>query len=863
MSANEQSPPIPLIPRWVRTGFWAVADQGLFSISNFLVAILLARWLPSSEQYGAFTIAFAIFLSLGVLHNAFITQPLMVFGPDHFRSRLREYLGSLLYAHLAVTLGGAVVLAIVAGLCWFFQPILLVPLMGIAVFSPLILFLWLMRRTCYLQGLPHRAAEGGAIYLALTCAALAVLRHYRLDSLLNVIAVMGIASLLSGLWLALREGLRFPASGLANPIVREMAADHWRFGRWAAAAGMVSYLLQQASYMIVGAVSPGGLADAGTLRAIYNLVQPLLLANVALCVLLVPTLVRKRGTASYATTVRLAVLGLVAGSVLYWAILCTFHAPVMSAIYQGKYADDRALMWLLGFHPVLTAIFGVYNAVLESSQRPDRVFYGGLVSAIASIVLGIAFTMLWGLHGIAASLTLCFALNALISYLLAKPQVLENTARPVRGERWLAELLATPTPAPERAVRPLFIAFAAEPGKGSEPAVGWHTITAAAALYPVWAIVHPMHRNAIEGWLARNDASNIHVSYYTLPRWLDWMLCSFTGLNIYYYFWQICVVPSARRLHHEHQFDVAHHVTYARYWMPSAAARLGIPYIIGPVGGGEGAPPEFYRSLGFYGWFVEQCRRAARWMLEFDPQVESTLSNAGVCFATSHESARRMRKLGASNVIVRSSIGPLTSDAGSPETEPDRPFRMIAIGRLLHWKGFHLAIEAFARSGLREAELVICGKGPAQQWLERRACRLGVADRVRFTGEVPREQVVALLHNSDLLIHPSLHESGGFVVLEAMEQGKPVVCLDLGGPAVHVNDSTGLRVAANTLNDAIDELSSAIRQLHADPNLCRRLGCNGLTRAREEFGWDNKARVYDRCYRQLIADKETVAVLKT
>jgi glycosyltransferase involved in cell wall biosynthesis len=336
---------------------------------------------------------------------------------------------------------------------------------------------------------------------------------------------------------------------------------------------------------------------------------------------------------------------------------------------------------------------------------------------------------------------------------------------------------------------------------------------------------------------------------------------SLTGLNVYYYLWQLCVVPTVRRLHREYQFDVAHHVTYARYWMPSAASRLGIPYVIGPVGGGEGAPDEFYRTLGFYGWLVEQARRVARWALEFDPQVASMLSNAGVCFASSNESARRMRKLGASNVVVKSSIGPVAASGDAVGAAVDGPFRLICVGRLLHWKGFHLAVRAFAQARLDNAELIICGDGPARRWLEQHARNLGVADRVRFTGEVPREQVVSMLRSSDVLVHPSLHESGGFVVIEAMEQARPVICLDLGGPAVHVSDQTGIRIAANQVEDTVSQLTDAMRQLHTDRSLCRRLGEQARQRVRDEFGWEAKARVFDRCYRQLIADNRIVATV--
>ena len=62
---------------------------------------------------------------------------------------------------------------------------------------------------------------------------------------------------------------------------------------------------------------------------------------------------------------------------------------------------------------------------------------------------------------------------------------------------------------------------------------------------------------------------------------------------------------------------------------------------------------------------------------------------------------------------------------------------------------------------------------------------------------------------ADVLVHPSLHDSGGFVLLEAMEMRKPVVCLKLGGPGVYVNEHTGYAIPATSIPQVIDDLATA------------------------------------------------------
>src|SRR5215208_612330 len=75
--------------RWLTRGIWAVVDQGLFTLTNFSLNILLARWL-SPEEYGAFTVAFTLFLLFGALHIAVLIEPLLIFGPSTYEHTLSD-----------------------------------------------------------------------------------------------------------------------------------------------------------------------------------------------------------------------------------------------------------------------------------------------------------------------------------------------------------------------------------------------------------------------------------------------------------------------------------------------------------------------------------------------------------------------------------------------------------------------------------------------------------------------------------------------------------------------------------------------------------------------------------------------------
>ena len=116
-----------------------------------------------------------------------------------------------------------------------------------------------------------------------------------------------------------------------------------------------------------------------------------------------------------------------------------------------------------------------------------------------------------------------------------------------------------------------------------------------------------------------------------------------------------------------------------------------------------------------------------------------------------------------------------------------------------------------------------------------------------------------MLAACDVLVHPSLHDSGGWVCLEAMAAGKPVVCLDLGGPAEQVTDRTGVKVVANTPEQAVADLARALTALGSNPDLRHTMGEAGRERVRDEYIWEKKGDRLDALYASVLSDTEALA----
>src|ERR1700680_3319916 len=97
----------------------------------------------------------------------------------------------------------------------------------------------------------------------------------------------------------------------------------------------------------------------------------------------------------------------------------------------------------------------------------------------------------------------------------------------------------------------LVSAYACEPGKGSEPGVGWNWVMQVARFHEVWVITRANNRQAIEAAGATQPGQQVHWVYVALPRWARLWKRGPRGVHLYYYLWQVGAYVVAKRLHKE------------------------------------------------------------------------------------------------------------------------------------------------------------------------------------------------------------------------------------------------------------------------------------------------------------------------
>jgi glycosyltransferase involved in cell wall biosynthesis len=407
-------------------------------------------------------------------------------------------------------------------------------------------------------------------------------------------------------------------------------------------------------------------------------------------------------------------------------------------------------------------------------------------------------------------------------------------------------------------MRVLLSAYACEPGSGSEPAVGWHwALEIARRDHQVWVLTRANNRPAIERELtALPTMPKLHFLYYDLPRWARWWKGSGASVHLYYLLWQWGALRVARAAHAAESFDMVHHLTFTSLRQPSFMGRLGIPFVFGPAGGGEQAPWRLLAGIGRRGMLAEALRWLANRSAPFNPIMRAVFRRARRIYVTSAQSKRLVPASCHAKVEVRLAVGNAGAfDDIDPAPPWERPaakrFMILHVGRMIPWKGAHLGLAAFAelvKTGT-EAGLTLAGQGYFRARLRQLASKLGVADLVEWPlwqRSQPLRRLAERYRSHDVLLFPSLHDSGGMVVVEALAHGLPVVCLDIGGPAALVDDSCGRVIAATgrDRSDVVAELARALEQQCGDAELRARLSAGAVRRA-AALRWDRQvAAVY-------------------
>jgi O-antigen/teichoic acid export membrane protein len=427
------------IRRWISRGGWAILDQGLFATANFILNILLARLLTQSG-YGYFSIAYAVLLLSGTVHTAFLTEPMLVFGPGRYRGHFRAYLRVLVRWHWKLT-GVMALSSVAAGAAFLlagFEPGLAWSLIAMGIATAPVLLQWLFRRSCYVVLRPRFAVEAGVVYLVAVVAGLLAVHHVGVLGPVAAFVLLAVASLLSSAWIhrQISESPTDPRG--TGPSTGEMSSAHLDYGRWAAGTAVLSWVPGNIYYLLLPVVS--SVNDVAGLRALMNLIMPVLHLIAAVGLLLLPALVgQARSGERLGGIVRKMSALFTLTALLYALFLMLAGDWLLAFLYDGKYDSYGDLVAPLALLPVAAGFIAVFGGALRACERPDLVFRVYGVTLLLTLTAGFGLVLLLGIRGSVGGLLLSSGTTALLlGFQLVKAQSEGGPESPVRRPGMLA-----------------------------------------------------------------------------------------------------------------------------------------------------------------------------------------------------------------------------------------------------------------------------------------------------------------------------------------------------------------------------------------------------------------------------------------
>ncbi len=391
-----------------------------------------------------------------------------------------------------------------------------------------------------------------------------------------------------------------------------------------------------------------------------------------------------------------------------------------------------------------------------------------------------------------------------------------------------------------------------------EDLTGWRLVHQIGRFHEVHVLTHSYNKRGIDPASQTAPGSSVHFHFVELPRPLMGLYKIEFGQRIYYYLWQIKAWFEARKLHRSIGFDIAHHVTFGNDWLASyIGAFLPVPYVHGPVGGGQRTPRGLMCEYTFGGRLSEWGRNAAQWFGRHDPVRRLCLRRAKAILVCNKETRNKVPKPYREKSVFFPVNGVSIEDfavGSNPGPEP-RPFRVFMAGRFHRLKGFALAVRGFGIFAGRNpgAEFVIIGNGAEEHNLLRLIRERGLESRIRMVKWLPRQALLREMRSSDVLLFPSFRDGGGAVVVEAMASAKPVIGLDSGGPGLHIEPGWGFKIEPCHPIYVAEEIAWALEKLYRDRDLVRTMGEAARRRAAEFYLWDKHGERIQEIYKKALA----------
>jgi glycosyltransferase involved in cell wall biosynthesis len=388
----------------------------------------------------------------------------------------------------------------------------------------------------------------------------------------------------------------------------------------------------------------------------------------------------------------------------------------------------------------------------------------------------------------------------------------------------------------------LVSAYACEPLKGSEQAVGWNWVLQMAKSNEIYVITRANNQQVIEENLPKDVADNVAFYYYDAPVFIKKLKKKDKGLYFYNFVWNIGLLPLAKRIIREYQVDYTMHLTFGNIWMPTFLPLLKVPFIWGPIGGGEGIPVSFIKTMPFKQRIVQGLRYLLKATTILNPFIFLSSFKSVAILARTQNTVDIIPFCFRSKVrlILETAIEEYVF-AYKKRKNDTNTVQMIISARLIAIKNIPTAIKSLKYIPAdKKYHLTIIGTGLEKNTIEEEIQKNNCGDKVTIIPFMPRQEALKVIEESDIFLFPSLKEGGSWALMEAMAIGLPVICLNWTGMAISTDDTCAILLPVTNPEQMPKDMAAAICKLIDNPKLREQMGNAGRERIKTVFNWESK-----------------------
>lgn len=397
----------------------------------------------------------------------------------------------------------------------------------------------------------------------------------------------------------------------------------------------------------------------------------------------------------------------------------------------------------------------------------------------------------------------------------------------------------------------LIIAYACESDKGSEPAVGWNWTKMLAKLFKdVYVITRENNVESIKNGLVKDNINNVKIIKYDLPKGVLFLKKKFRVTRIYYYLWQIGAVNKIKKM--KLKLDVIQHVTFVNDYIPSMFYKLECDkFIWGPIGSNEATPSMFIKNNKHK--LLDRIKHLSKDIQrKIDFNFNLCIKRANYIIGTNNKVKENL-KINDSKFSCIPAIS-IESLDNTHKTMCNDIKKIMFIGNLVPIKNPYLSLEAFLKFNNINAksEFWILGDGSELNRMKELSEKCNKIDNIKFIGKVNRDEVIKRMREADVVLFPTL-ESAGFVTLEALSVGTPVISLDIGGPAQYTPKNLQVNLKkCETLNDVSNEIVNKINDVISNYEYYSKECINRV----KLYTWDEKEKQIEQIYKNLLEEND-------